>query len=127
MARPYPRQRSATWFLARPAYLIFVLRELSAVFLALYVIVLLLLTARVSEGAASFEDFLATLRSPVLIVFHAIALGFALLHSVTWFQAVPKGLPLRRGEDRIPPALLIGLNYAALAAATVMLLAIALW
>ena len=57
--------------------------------------------------------FKNTLKSPGLLVFNSIALIFALLHSVTWFQAVPKALPLRRGENKVPPRLLIGAHYVA--------------
>ncbi len=112
MARPYPRTVSYTWWLKRWPYRIFMLRELSAVFVAAYVVLLLVLVMKVHDGAAAFQDYLDFLQSPVLIAFHVVALLFVILHAITWFQAVPKGLPLRRGEERVPPALMIGASYA---------------
>jgi fumarate reductase subunit C len=122
----YPRQTSRTWFMTRWPYRIFLLRELSAVFLAGYTILLVLLVGSVHDGANAFTDFRTTLRSPALIVFNAVALLFALLHTVTWFQAMPKVLPLRYGGDhRVAPAL-IGVNYLLLLALTAVVLVIVL-
>jgi fumarate reductase subunit C len=125
MAAPYPRRQSNTWYLANWPYRVFMLRELSAVFLALYTVLLLVLVTKVHAGPAAFADWVDTLRSPPLIVFHVIVMAFALLHSVTWFQAVPKGLPLRRGEEPVSPRLVIGANYALLVIVTVVIVAIA--
>jgi fumarate reductase subunit C len=124
MARPYPRTVSNIWWLKRWPYRIFMLRELSSVFLAAYVVLLLVLVTKVQDGAKEFADYLDVLQSPVLIAFHAVALLFVLLHTVTWFQAVPKGLPLRLGEERVPPALMIGASYVAWLVVTVVVAAI---
>ena len=111
MANPYPRQHSNTWWLKRRPYTVFMAREWSSVFLAVYVVLLLVLVTKVQDGRAAYEDYVDFLQSPPLIAFHVVALLFALLHTVTWFAAVPKGLPLRRGEELVPPALMIGGNY----------------
>ena len=124
MARPYPRTVSNTWWLKRWPYRIFMLRELSAVFVAAYVVLLLLLVTKVHDGAAAFEGYLDFLQSPLLIAFHVVALLFVMLHVITWFQAVPKGLPLRRGEERVPPALMIGSSYVGWLAVSVVVAAI---
>ena len=122
----YPRQHSGTWFLKRWPYRIFMLRELSAVFLALYMVLLLLLVTKVHAGPDAFKNYVLTLRSPALIVFNSVALLFALLHSVTFFQAIPKGLPLRRGEERVPPLLISGVLFVAMLVATAIVLLIVL-
>ena len=124
MARPYPRTVSRTWWLRRWPYRIFMLRELSSVFVAVYMALLLVLTAKVHDGASAFADYLDVRQSPVLIAFHVVALLFAVLHTVTFFQAVPKGLPLRRGEERVPPALMIGANYVAWLVVTAVVAAV---
>ncbi len=124
MARPYPRTVSNTWWLKRWPYRIFMLRELSAVFVAAYVVLLLLLVTKVHDGASAFEGYLDFLQSPVLIAFHVVALLFVMLHDFTWFQAVPKGLPIRRGEERVPPAAIIGASYAGWLVVSVVVAAI---
>jgi fumarate reductase subunit C len=105
-------------------YRMFMMRELTAVFLALYMVMLLLLASRVHTGEAAFAEYEATARTPLLIAFHLVVLASAVLHTVTWFQAVPKGLPLRRGEERVPAPLLIGANYALMLLLTLALVAL---
>ena len=121
MARPYPRQHSNTWYLGRRPYRIFMLREWSATFVALYVVLLLVLAGKVRDGEATFDAYVEdVLQHPLMIAFHAVVLLFALLHTATWFGAMPKGLRLRRGEHEVPPMLVIGVNYAALAVLSVI-------
>ncbi len=124
MANPYPRTVSRTWWLKRWPYRIFMLREMSAVFVAAYVVLLLVLVTKVHDGAAAFEGYLDFLQSPLLIAFHVVALLFVMLHVITWFQAVPKGLPLRRGEERVPPVLMIGASYVGWLAVSVVVAAV---
>ncbi len=124
MTNPYPRQHSNAWWLKRRPYTAFMVREWSAVFLAGYVVLLLLLVMKVQDGGKSYEDYVDFLQSPPLLAFHVVALLFALLHTVTWFAAVPKGLPLRRGENLVPPALMIGGNYVAWAVVSAVVAAV---
>jgi fumarate reductase subunit C len=103
----------ATWWLKRPNYLLFMLRELSCVFVGAYAFWFLMMLRRLSEGRAAYEAFIYGLRSPLAILFHILALAFAVLHTVTWFQATPKAMAVRRGEERVPDSLIILPNYAA--------------
>jgi len=111
------------WNRALP-YRLFLLRELSAVFVAIYMVLLLLLVRQVREGERAFADYLDVLQNPLLIAFHVVALLFVLLHTVTWFQAMPKGLPLKIGDRRIPPLQLIAGNYVVWAVASAVVLAV---
>ena len=111
MAGPLPRTKSNLWWNRSWPYRIFLLRELSAIFVAIYMVLLLVLVQQVRAGEGSFEDYLDVLQNPILWAFHIVALAFALLHTVTWFQAVPKALPLKIGGRRVPPLQLIAGNY----------------
>ena len=124
MAGPLPRRHSNLWWLSRRPYAVFMLREWSALVVAIYVVLLLVLVTKVRDGVAAYDGYVDFLQSPPLIAFHVVALLFALLHTATWFQAVPKGLPLRRGEERVPPALMIGGNYVAWAAVSAVVAAL---
>ena len=111
--KPYVRPMPATWWLQRRVYFMFMLREISSVFVAAYLILLLLMIHRLSQGPAAYASFLETLRSPGAIFFHVVALGFALLHTVTWFNLTPQAVAVRVGEDRVRPGLIIAPNYVA--------------
>ena len=111
--KPYVRPISAGWWLRRSPYLLFMLREISSVFVAAYVVLFLVMIQRVSQGQAAYEAFLEGLQSPLAILFHVVALAFALLHTITWFQLTPKAMAVWSGEERLHPALLIIPNYVA--------------
>jgi fumarate reductase subunit C len=119
--KPYERSLPATWWLRRSPpwwlrrwpYFFFMLRELSSVFVAAYLVVFLVMIHRLSQGQDAYESFLATLKSPLAILFHVVALGFALLHTITWFNLTPKAIAIRRGEERVPAILVIAPNYVA--------------
>ena len=111
--KPYVRPMPATWWLKRSPYLLFMLREFSSVFVAAYVVIFLVMIRRLNEGQAAYEAFLASLKSPLAISFHIVALAFAVFHTVTWFHLTPKAMAVRIGEERVKPALIIAPNYAA--------------
>ena len=111
--KPYVRPISATWWLKRSSYTLFMLRELSSVFVAGYVVLFLLMIRRLSQGPAEYEAFLTSLQSPLAILFHVVALAFALLHTITWFNLTPKAMAVWRGEERLPAAMMIVPNYVA--------------
>jgi fumarate reductase subunit C len=124
MARPLPRTSSNLWWNRAMPYRIFLLRELSAVFLAIYMILLLILVRQVRAGDDSFADYLEVLQNPLLIAFHVVALPFALLHTVSWFRAVPKAMVVKVGERRVPGVQLIAGVYAIWAAASAVVLVV---
>jgi fumarate reductase subunit C len=126
MARPYPRQHvSKTWYLKRAPYRTFILREWSAVFVALYVALLVTLAGRAREGVDSLQEYVdVALATPLGIAFHLVTLAFALLHTVTWFQAVPKAIRVRMGDEFVPARMLIGAHYAAFVGISVVLVAL---
>ena len=88
-------------------------REFTSVFVGAYVVIFLMMIRRLNEGQAAYEAFLASLQSPLAIVFHMVALAFAVFHTVTWFHLTPKAMAVRIGEERVKPALIIAPNYAA--------------
>lgn len=109
--KPYIRQMPASWWLKRPSYLLFMLRELSCIFVGGYVVLFLMMLRSLAQGPDQYEAFLAMARSPLAILFHVVALPFALLHTITWFQATPKAMAVWRGEERLPAAMMIIPNY----------------
>ena len=121
MPGPLPRAKSNGWWTRRWPYRIFLLRELSAFAVAAYMVVLLLLVQSTRDGD---RGFIETLEHPVMIAVHVVVLLFALLHTVTWFRALPKGLALKLGGRPVPEHLVILGAYAALVAASIVLLAL---
>ena len=77
--RPFLREVSRTrWFFRHPRYLRYMAREITCVFIAVYTALLVIGVLRLSQGREAYEAFLLALASPASIVFHLLALGFAL-------------------------------------------------
>lgn len=110
--RPYVQEVSrTTWFFKRPRYMRYMAREVTCIFIGIYTIILLVGLARLSEGQAQYEGFLAALRQPSSIVFHVLALAFSLYNSFTWFNVAPKALPIQVGEGFMPDIVVAGGHY----------------
>ena len=108
----YHRPVSNTWWLKRKPYFLFMIRELTSVFVAGYCIFLLVFVYKLTQGADAYGNFMAALKSPISVVMHLITLVFVLYHTITWFNLTPKILVLYRGEDRIPQGLVAATFYA---------------
>jgi fumarate reductase subunit C len=107
----YQRPIPLFWWLERPSYLLFVLRELSSVFVAWFVVYLLLLISAVSSGPTEYERFLDRSGHWWVVVINLIAFGFVLLHAVTWFGLAPKAIVVQMRGRRVPPRLIAGAHY----------------
>jgi fumarate reductase subunit C len=111
--KTYVRPMAATWWLQRGSYIFFMLREFTSVFIAAYLVLCLVMIHRFYLGQAAYESFLESLKSPLAILFHVVALAFALFHTCTWFNLTPKALVVRVGEERLPAAAIVVPNYLA--------------
>jgi fumarate reductase subunit C len=111
--KTYVRPMPVTWWMRRGAYVFFMVREITSVFIAAYLVLFMVMIYRLNQGQAAYESFLECLKSPLAIAFHVVALAFALFHTCTWFNLTPKALVVRVGEERLPPAAVIIPNYLA--------------
>lgn len=110
-ARPYHRPISTFWWLRRRSYLIFALRELSSVFIAWFVVYLLLLVAAISDGSDDYERFLDWSEHPGVVVLNTISLLFVLLHAVTWFGLAPKAIVVKLRGRRVAPRAILAAHF----------------
>jgi fumarate reductase subunit C len=108
----YRPRVSVWWWLEKRAYLLFVLRETSSVFVALFAGVTLLQVRAVMEGPDAYARFLEWLGTPGVLAVNALAFAFVLLHAVTWFNLAPKAMTLRLGGKKVPDAVVAASNYA---------------
>ncbi len=108
------RPRMSTyWWLTRRSYLVFILRELSSVFVAWFVAYLLLLVRAVSQGDESYHRFLEWSASPGVLVANLTSFFFLVFHAVTWFRLAPQAMVVSVAGKRLPGSLVAGANYLA--------------
>ncbi len=106
--RPFVRELSKTgWWLAQPRYVRYMLREISALFIGLYTIVLVIGLLQLSRGEAAYENYLAVVQGPVGLAVAVVTMIFAIYHTYTWFQVTPKAMPLVVVGKRVPGALIV--------------------
>jgi fumarate reductase subunit C len=109
----YRKRMGTLWWLHRRSYLVFVLRELSCVFIAWFVIFLLLLVHAIGAGDHDYHRFLNWAANPWVIAVNIVAMLFVVLHAVTWFNLAPKAIVVRARGRRVPASLIAGANYLA--------------
>ena len=102
------RKMPIDWWLKKPSYLRYMIREMTCLFVGGYAMFLLMLVARLDKP----ETFAELLASPMAIALQFIALPFAIYHSATWFNLTPKVLVIWLGEEKLPGFLIAGAHYA---------------
>lgn len=111
----YRRPISTWWWMRKRSYFVFVMRELSSIFVAWFVVYLLIFVRAVSRGEPAYESFLDWAGSPWVVVLNVVAFAFLVLHTVTWFSLTPQAMVVRVGARRVPAALIIASQYVGLA------------
>jgi fumarate reductase subunit C len=96
----YRQPVSRLWWLKKRTYFLFVMRELSCIFVAWFVVFLLMLVYAVGRGEESYQRFLDWASSPVVVVVNVVALAFLVLHTVTWFALTPQAMVVRGPGSR---------------------------
>jgi fumarate reductase subunit C len=106
------RRVSTYWWLERPSYFLFILRELSSVFVAWTVVFLLLLVGAVGRGPEPYAAFVDWSRQPHILALNVLSLALVTFHAVTWFNLAPQAMVVRVGATRVPGVLIAASNYA---------------
>ena len=113
--RLYRRPVSVWWWTKKRSYFVFVMRELSSIFIAWFVVFLLVLVAAVGRSEAAYQDVLDWAATPWVVVLNVIASLFLVLHVATWFNLTPQAMVVRIRGQRAPAALVIASQYVGLA------------
>jgi len=110
--RWYRPRLSVFWWVGRRSYLVFVLRELSSVFVAWSVVFLLLLVHAVSQGGKQYQQFLNLSSNPWMLALNVVTLAFLVFHAITWFSLAPQAMVVRIRGKRVPRSAIAGAHYA---------------
>jgi fumarate reductase subunit C len=111
--RWYRRRVSTYWWLGSWAYLVFILRELSSVFIGWFVVYTLLLIRAVSISEDAYVKFQAWSQLPGVVLLNVVSLSFVVLHAITWLNLAPKAMVVRMRGQRVPAMGIVAANYVA--------------
>jgi fumarate reductase subunit C len=123
--KPYVRAMTSEWIVRHPRYVRYMVREFSCLFIGGWTLLLVWGLKQLADGPVAWTAFLEALKSPASIVFHVLALGFALYHSFTWFNLTPKALPMQRGEEFVPDGVIAGAHFVVWGLLTIAILVLA--
>ena len=116
----------AGWWRRDPFFVRYMVREVTAVIVAAYAIVLMVGVLRLAQGEAAFNGWLEALRSPLSIALHLVMLAAMVYHTYSWFEIMPKTMPMMViGGKRVAAGTITrgGLAVAVLAALALFALA----
>ena len=121
--RPYRPRVSTWWWTRKRSYFVFVMRELSSIFIAWFVAYLLLFVYDVGQDEAAYQRFLDWAAAPWVVAINVVALAFVLLHTVTWFNLTPQAMEVRLAGRPVPKFHIVAGQYTGL----VVVSAFVLW
>lgn len=97
----YKPKLSPAWWLKSRRYFLFMMRELSSVFIAAFVLLFLYQLFAPEDYAARRS----ALGEWPFVAFYAVALVFSLLHTITWLGVMGRVQVVRIGAFTVPPKL----------------------
>jgi fumarate reductase subunit C len=114
------------WWRRDPFFMRYMVREATALAVLAYAIVLTTGVLCLARGEAAWNGFLAAMRSPVALLLHLVLLVAMVVHARSWFEIMPKTMPLLFvGGRRVPGAWITRAGWALAALASLALLALA--
>ena len=125
--RPYVRPMQG-WWRRDPFFARYMVREATAVAVLVYAIVLALGVVCLAQGEAAWNGWLAALRSPWSLLLHAVLMLAMAVHARSWFEIMPKTMPMIFiGGRRLAARTITRLGWAATLLASIALFALAWW
>jgi len=123
--RPYVRPMNG-WWKRDPFFVSYMVRETTAIAVFVYAVVLAVGLVRLAQGEAAWNGWLAAMRSPLSLLLHAVLLVAMVVHTKSWFEIMPKTMPMMIvGGRRVAASTITRAGFAAAVVASVVLLAIA--
>ena len=116
------------WWKKNPFFVRYMAREATAVAVLVYAIVLTVGVVRLAQGEAAWNGWLQALRSPWSLLLHAVLLVSMAVHAKSWFEIMPKTMPMMMiGGRRVSAAAITRGGWLATLVASIVLLLLAWW
>lgn len=110
-SRPYIPRMPYSWWLKNPNYIRYMLRELTCVWIAAYVVVLVVGLIRLVQGPEQWAGWLHALGTTGGVIFQVLALLFTVYHTMSWFKLAPSTMPVWIGDRQLPPVVIQLAHY----------------
>jgi len=95
------------WYLKKPRYIPYMLRELSSLFVGLFSCILVWGLYQHSQGEVAFNAWTQLIWNQ-LFWLNLLIFVFAFYHSYSWFMVTPKAMPIKFKGKRVSGVTIIG-------------------
>ncbi len=124
--KPYVRPM-AGWWKRDPFFVAYMVRETTALGVMIYAVVLACGVVRLAQGEAAWNGWLDAMKSPLALLLHAVLLLGFVVHAKSWFEIMPKTMPMMHaGGKRVEAATITRTGFVATAAVTILVLWLAM-
>jgi len=125
MSKPYVRPMTS-WWKRDPFFMAYMVREVTAIGVFVYAVILAWGLVRLAQGEAAWNGFVSALRSPLSLLLHAVLFICFYVHAKSWFEIMPKTMaPIMAGGKRVPGPTITRSGWAAAVVASIVVLALA--
>jgi fumarate reductase subunit C len=116
----------AGWWTRNPFFVRYMVREVTAVAVWVYALVLTFGVVRLSQGEAAWNGWLEAMKSPASIVLHLVLLLGMVLHVHSWFEIMPKTMaPIVVGGEKVSASRIQRTGWTVAVVLTLLVLALA--
>ena len=110
------------WWRRDAFFVHYMVREATALAVAAYAVVLTIGLVCLARGEAAWSGWMQAMRSPASLLLHAVLLAAMVVHAKSWFEIMPKTMPIIViGGRRVSQATITRTGWVATALASVVL------
>jgi fumarate reductase subunit C len=125
--RPYVRPMQG-WWKHNPFFVRYMVREVTAVAVWIYALILTVGVLRLGQGEAAWNGWLLALKSPLSLGLHLVLLISMVVHTQSWFEIMPKTMaPIVVNGERLSAARIQRTGWSVAAVVFVLVMVIAIW
>ncbi|RMF77385.1 MAG: fumarate reductase subunit C [Nitrospirae bacterium] len=111
----------SNWWTRKRSYRLFMVRELSAVFVAVFLLGYVGRLAALARGEAAYYNYMAHVGGFFGVLWNLVALACVCYHAWTWFHLSGVVAPPRLFGRKVEPALVVRANLALWAVVSLVL------
>jgi fumarate reductase subunit C len=120
--KAHPYRHPVTWWLRSRGSVLYMVRELTAVPIAIWWLLFLLELSRMHAGSAGYHPLEAW-----FVVVSVICLAAALWHSYTFLNLAGLIMRIPLGDHTVPPRMIVGAAFSGFVVVTAVVAALLIW
>lgn len=112
--KPYIAKQQDDWYMKHRFLRFYMLREMTCVPVGIAALNLFCGLYALATSPHNWAGWVIAQQNPVLIIFNLLAIAAALYNSKTWFETIPRAMPIQKGEKFIPAQTVVRAAWMAL-------------